>query len=143
MSWTRPLLLTCLVVLSVITLFHEADSAAVSDKKAASPQGALRKIFMPEADASSFFKRRGKRAVKTQDEINAEQRQRLAADERRMEYHEEQSNEFESYAEEEHDGESTQRANSNHSPGGHIGSSSVSSVLRSFTQVNRITHELI
>ncbi|XP_016111351.1 unique cartilage matrix-associated protein-like [Sinocyclocheilus grahami] len=72
MSWTRPLLLTCLFVLSVITLFHGADSAAVSDKKAASPQGALRKIFMQEADASSFFKRRGKRAVKTQDEINGE-----------------------------------------------------------------------
>uniref|UniRef100_A0A673J8G9 Unique cartilage matrix-associated protein n=1 Tax=Sinocyclocheilus rhinocerous TaxID=307959 RepID=A0A673J8G9_9TELE len=94
---------TYLSRVSSVTVFHEADSAAVSDKKAASPQGALRKIFMPEADASSFFKRRGKRAVKTQDEINAEQRQRLAADERRMEYHEEQSNEFESYAEEEHD----------------------------------------
>ncbi|XP_073687931.1 unique cartilage matrix-associated protein [Garra rufa] len=103
MSWTRPLLLTCLVVLSAITLFHGADSAVVSDKKAADPQGALRKIFMPEADASSFFKRRGRRAVKTQDEINAEQRQRLAADERRREYHEEQRNAFESYAEEEHD----------------------------------------
>ncbi|RXN23831.1 cartilage matrix-associated -like protein [Labeo rohita] len=102
MSWTRPLLLTCLV-LSAITLFHGADTAAVSDKKAADPQGALRKIFMPEADASSFFKRRSRRAVKTQDEINAEQRQRLAADERRREYHEEQRNEFESYAEEEHD----------------------------------------
>ncbi|KAK9952088.1 hypothetical protein ABG768_017946 [Culter alburnus] len=106
MSWTQPVLLTCLVVLSAITLFHGADSAAVSDKsdaKAANPQGALRSIFMPEADASSFFKRRSRRAVKTQDEINAEQRQRLAADERRREYHEEQRNEFENYAEEEHD----------------------------------------
>ncbi len=35
-------------------------------------EGALRKVFMPEADASSFFKRRGKRAVKTQDEMNGE-----------------------------------------------------------------------
>ncbi len=35
-------------------------------------EGALRKVFMPEADASSFFKRRGKRSVKTQDEINGE-----------------------------------------------------------------------
>ncbi|XP_026057606.1 unique cartilage matrix-associated protein [Carassius auratus] len=118
MSWTRPLLLTCLVVLSVITLFHGADSAAVSDKKAANPEvlksssaslmlffteGALSNVFMQEADASSFFKRRGKRAVKTQDEINAEQRQRLAADERRREYHEGQRNKFESYAEEEND----------------------------------------
>ncbi|ROL54631.1 putative cartilage matrix-associated protein [Anabarilius grahami] len=132
MSWTQPVLLTCLVVLSAITLFHGADSAAVSDKsdaKATNPQGdqkphnvsidlseffhlinvlfftkgALRSIFMPEADASSFFKRRSRRAVKTQDEINAEQRQRLAADKRRSEYHEEQRDEFENYAEEEHD----------------------------------------
>ncbi|CAM4734112.1 unnamed protein product [Leuciscus chuanchicus] len=106
MSWTQPALLTCLVVLSAITLFHEADSSAVSDRrdgKAANPQGALRKIFMPESDASSFFKRRGRRSVKTQDEINAEQRQRLAADERRREYHEEQRNQFENYAEEEDD----------------------------------------
>lgn len=34
-----------------------------------------------------------------------EQQQRLAADERRREYHEEQRNEFENYAEEEHNGE--------------------------------------
>lgn len=57
----------------------------------------------------------------------AEQRQRLAADERRRAYHEEQRNKFENYAEEEHDGE-----NSNHSAGGHVGSGSISSVLRSF-----------
>lgn len=36
----------------------------------------------------------------------AEQRQRLAADERRREYHEEQRNKYENYAEEENDGES-------------------------------------
>jgi len=35
----------------------------------------------------------------------AEQRQRLAADKRRREYHEEQRNQFENYAEEESDGE--------------------------------------
>lgn len=34
-----------------------------------------------------------------------EQQQRLAADERKREYHEEQRNEFENYAEEEHNGE--------------------------------------
>ncbi|KAG7230998.1 hypothetical protein INR49_025027 [Caranx melampygus] len=41
--------------------------------------------------------------VKSQDEINAEQRLVLAADERKREFHEEKRNEFESYAEEEHD----------------------------------------
>ncbi|XP_051548721.1 unique cartilage matrix-associated protein-like [Myxocyprinus asiaticus] len=106
MSWTQPVLLTCLVVLFALTFFQGTDSTAVSDKKdskAANPQGPLWKIFMPEADASNFFKRRSRRAAKSQDEINAEQRQRLAADKRKREYHEEQSNEFESYAEEEHD----------------------------------------
>ncbi|XP_051979368.1 unique cartilage matrix-associated protein-like isoform X2 [Xyrauchen texanus] len=106
MSWTQPILLTCLVVLLTLTLFQGTDSTAVSDKKdsmAANPQGPLRKIFMAEADASNFFKHRSRRAAKSQDEINAEQRQRLAADKRKRDYHEEQSNEFESYAEEEHD----------------------------------------
>ncbi|KAI7812209.1 unique cartilage matrix-associated protein [Triplophysa rosa] len=106
MFWTQPVLLTCLVVAFTITLFEGTDSAAVSDKKdvkASDPQGALRKIFMPEADASNFFKRRSRRATKSQDEINAEQRQRLAADLRMRQFHEEQRNTFENYAEEEND----------------------------------------
>lgn len=37
----------------------------------------------------------------------AEQRQVLAADERKREFHEEKRNEFESFAEEEHDGTET------------------------------------
>ncbi|XP_062318193.1 unique cartilage matrix-associated protein [Osmerus eperlanus] len=104
MSWTAVLLLTVLLALS---LSHEADSVAVPDDKdttkALDPQGPLRRIFMPEEDAANFFRRRRRRAVKSQDEIDAEQRQRLAADERKREYHEEQRNEFEGYAEEEHD----------------------------------------
>uniref|UniRef100_A0A8C2WY73 Unique cartilage matrix-associated protein n=1 Tax=Cyclopterus lumpus TaxID=8103 RepID=A0A8C2WY73_CYCLU len=65
--------------------------------------GPLKKIFMKEADASNFFRRRSRRGAKSQDEINAEQRQILAADERKREFHEEKRNEFESFAEEEHD----------------------------------------
>ncbi|XP_017341626.1 unique cartilage matrix-associated protein [Ictalurus punctatus] len=107
MSWMRPDLLTCLALLFVLTLFYEVDTAIVPDgkesKKAASLQGGLRRIFMEESDATNFFKRRGRRAVKSQDELNVEQQQRLAADERKREYHEEQRNEFENYAEEEHD----------------------------------------
>ncbi|XP_055048527.2 unique cartilage matrix-associated protein [Misgurnus anguillicaudatus] len=106
MSWMKPVLLTCLMVVLTITLFKGADTAAVSDKKdvkAADPQGSPPKIFMSEADASNFFKRRSRRATKTQDEINAEQRQRQAADLKMRQYHEEQRNEFENYAEEEHD----------------------------------------
>ncbi|XP_027019824.2 unique cartilage matrix-associated protein [Tachysurus fulvidraco] len=107
MSWMRSALLTCLALLFILTLFYEVDAANAADGKAhkttAGLQGGLRKIFMEERDATNFFKRRGRRAVKSQDELNVEQQQRLAADERKREYHEEQRNEFENYAEEEHD----------------------------------------
>ncbi|XP_026877264.1 unique cartilage matrix-associated protein [Electrophorus electricus] len=104
MFWMRPVLLNCLAVLFILKLFHKADSTTLSDgKKAAGPQGELKGIFMQERDATNFFRRRNRRAVKSQDEINAELRQRLAADERKREYHEERMNQFETYAEEEHD----------------------------------------
>lgn len=106
MSWTHPALLALLAVFIALTLSNGANSAAVSDKtdsKAANRQGAMKRIFMPETDAFNFFKRRSRRAVKSQDELNAEQRQRLAADERKREYHETQRSKFENYAEEEGD----------------------------------------
>ncbi|XP_034445225.1 unique cartilage matrix-associated protein isoform X2 [Hippoglossus hippoglossus] len=83
----------------------EAESAAVpsSTSSTTDPQGPLKRIFMKEADASNFFRRRSKRGAKSQDEINAEQRLVLAADQRKREFHEEQRNEFENYAEEEND----------------------------------------
>ncbi|KAL2093547.1 hypothetical protein ACEWY4_010859 [Coilia grayii] len=65
--------------------------------------GVMKKIFMPESDAFTFFRRRSRRAVKSQDELNAEQRLRLSADERRREYNENQRSKFENYAEEEGD----------------------------------------
>ncbi|KAM9495845.1 putative cartilage matrix-associated protein [Clarias gariepinus] len=106
MSWMRPALLTCLALLFVFTLFYEVGAATAADskahKKASGLQGGLRRIFMEERDATSFFKRRGRRAVKSQDELNVEQQQRLAADERKREFHDEQRNRFENYAEEEH-----------------------------------------
>lgn len=34
--------------------------------------GALKRIFMPESDASTFFRRRSRRDVKSQDELNGE-----------------------------------------------------------------------
>uniref|UniRef100_A0A8C4IKJ2 Unique cartilage matrix-associated protein n=1 Tax=Dicentrarchus labrax TaxID=13489 RepID=A0A8C4IKJ2_DICLA len=93
MSWTYATLLALLGVLLALS----------SEIPPASTAGPLKKIFMKEADASNFFRRRSRRGVKSQDEINAEQRQILAADERKREFHEEKRNEFESYAEEEHD----------------------------------------
>ncbi|KAM8751252.1 putative cartilage matrix-associated protein [Acanthopagrus schlegelii] len=105
MSWTYATLLALVAVLLALSLSPEADSAAVpsSTGSAKDPQGVLKKIFMKEADASNFFRRRSRRGAKSQDEINAEQKQILAADERKREFHEEKRNEFESYAEEEHD----------------------------------------
>ncbi|KAM4573537.1 putative cartilage matrix-associated protein [Odontesthes bonariensis] len=103
MSWTYAALLALLTVLFALSLSPEADSAAVPSSSAKAPQGPLRRIFMKEADASNFFRRRSRRAVKSQDELNAEQRQVLAADKRKREFHEEKRNEFESYAEEDSD----------------------------------------
>ncbi|KAI3371166.1 hypothetical protein L3Q82_023793 [Scortum barcoo] len=98
-------LIRSLCVLSSDPVSPEADSASVpsSTGSAKDPKGPLKRIFMKEADASNFFRRRSRRGTKSQDEINAEQRQVLAADERKREFHEEKRNEFESYAEEEHD----------------------------------------
>ncbi|CAG5957795.1 unnamed protein product [Menidia menidia] len=103
MPWTHAALLAVFTVLLALSLTPEADSAAVSASTAKNPQGPMRRIFMKEADAANFFRKRSRRAVKSQDEINAEQRQVLAADERKREFHEEKRNEFENYAEEEND----------------------------------------
>ncbi|XP_014885689.1 putative cartilage matrix-associated protein isoform X2 [Poecilia latipinna] len=107
MSWTYATLLVLLAVLLALSLSPETAESAAADsstRNVKSPAGQLRRIFMKEADASNFFRKRSRRAVKSQDEINAEQRQVLAADERKREFHEEKRNEFESYAEEDNDG---------------------------------------
>ncbi|XP_034445224.1 unique cartilage matrix-associated protein isoform X1 [Hippoglossus hippoglossus] len=105
MSCTYATVLALLAVLLALSLSPEAESAAVpsSTSSTTDPQGPLKRIFMKEADASNFFRRRSKRGAKSQDEINAEQRLVLAADQRKREFHEEQRNEFENYAEEEND----------------------------------------
>ncbi|KAM6960664.1 putative cartilage matrix-associated protein [Aplochiton taeniatus] len=107
MSWTHAALLAILTGLLTLSLSQEADSANVpvekASPKALHPTGPLKRIFMKEADASNFFRRRSRRAAKSQDEIDAEQKQVLAADQRKREFHEEQRNKFESFAEEEHD----------------------------------------
>uniref|UniRef100_A0A3Q2SZD1 Unique cartilage matrix-associated protein n=1 Tax=Fundulus heteroclitus TaxID=8078 RepID=A0A3Q2SZD1_FUNHE len=106
MSWTHATLLALLAVLLALNWSPGAESAAVarSTGNAKGPAGLpLRRIFIKEADASNFFRRRNRRAVKSQDELNAEQSQVLAADERMREFHEEKRNKFENYAEEDHD----------------------------------------
>uniref|UniRef100_A0A8C0XUZ7 Unique cartilage matrix-associated protein n=1 Tax=Castor canadensis TaxID=51338 RepID=A0A8C0XUZ7_CASCN len=84
MTWSQVLLLSCL---SATVLLCSAKQ----------------KIFMQESDASNFLKRRSKRSPKSQDEVNAENRQKLRADEQRREYYEEQRSEFENFVEEQKD----------------------------------------
>ncbi|XP_066561125.1 upper zone of growth plate and cartilage matrix associated a [Amia ocellicauda] len=105
MNWTRILYLSFLGTVLILAIAQEAGSAAVRDDKdkADTPASLKQKIFMPESDASKFFKRRSRRSAKSRDEVNAENRQKLAADELRREYYEEQRNEFENFVEEERD----------------------------------------
>ncbi|KAK7879152.1 hypothetical protein WMY93_034066 [Mugilogobius chulae] len=104
MSWTSASVLALLALLSALTLCPEADSAAVpSDNTAQEGKGPVQRVFLKDSDASHFFRRRSRRAAKSPDEINAEQRQVLAADERRREFHEEKRNEYENHAEEQSD----------------------------------------
>ncbi|XP_051810621.1 upper zone of growth plate and cartilage matrix associated a [Acanthochromis polyacanthus] len=103
MFWTRVLVLCFLTTFLILTFSSVVESAAVrDDAKPADPQGAARQVFMPESDASNFFKRRTRRSVRYY-ELQAEQRVKIAASERRREYNEEQRNEYENYAEEDRD----------------------------------------
>ncbi|KAM9815221.1 unique cartilage matrix-associated protein [Syngnathus typhle] len=103
MWWTRGNFVALVAALVALSFFcPEADCAAAPGCRAVveESQGPPRGIFMKGGDASDFFRRRSRRAVKSPDELNAEQRQVLAADERRREFHEEKRNEFENYVEE-------------------------------------------
>ncbi|XP_032445510.1 LOW QUALITY PROTEIN: upper zone of growth plate and cartilage matrix associated a [Xiphophorus hellerii] len=106
MSWTRAFLLSSLSVLLIVTFSGVVKSAAVrDDSKPADAQGAARQVFMAESDASNFFsqKRRSRRSPKYYAEVQAEQRMKRAASERRREYNEEQRDEYENYLEEDRD----------------------------------------
>ncbi|XP_047431063.1 upper zone of growth plate and cartilage matrix associated a [Mugil cephalus] len=104
MSWTRGLVLSLLTALLIFTFSSVVKSAAVRDgSKPADAKGAAPQVFMPESDASNFFKRRSRRSPRYYAEFLAEQRVRLAADKRRRDYNEEQRSEYENYVEEDRD----------------------------------------
>ncbi|XP_042259675.1 upper zone of growth plate and cartilage matrix associated a [Thunnus maccoyii] len=104
MSWTRVIVLSLLTTLLILTISTAVKSAAVPDNsKAADPKGAARQVFMPESEASNFFKRRSRRSVQYYAELQAEQRVRMSNNEHRREHNEEQRHEFENYVEEERD----------------------------------------
>ncbi|XP_033880807.3 unique cartilage matrix-associated protein-like [Acipenser ruthenus] len=107
MNWNQIIFISLLATVLILAIANEAESAAVrtdkSDIKTGDGENLKKRIFMQESEATAFLKRRGRRSTKSKDEVNAENRQRLAADERRREYYEEQRNEFENYVEEERD----------------------------------------
>ncbi|XP_052583428.1 unique cartilage matrix-associated protein isoform X3 [Peromyscus californicus insignis] len=106
MSWRQVILLSSLLAMVLLCMLQEGTSASVGSRPAAgeeAPEGVKEKIFMQESDASNFLKRRGKRSPKSQDEVNAENTQKLRDDELRREYYEEQRNELENFAEEQRD----------------------------------------
>ncbi|XP_029472440.1 unique cartilage matrix-associated protein [Rhinatrema bivittatum] len=105
MSCKEMVLLSGLATILLLTMLQDGDAAALGSGKA-SAEGKKpnpKNIFMKESDASNFLKRRSKRSPRSWYEINAENRQRQAADERRREYYEEQRNEYENNAEEDQD----------------------------------------
>ncbi|XP_037315560.1 upper zone of growth plate and cartilage matrix associated a [Pungitius pungitius] len=103
MSWTRVLVLPLLTTLLILTFSSVVGGAAVQrDSEAVDPKGAARQVFVPESDASNFFKRRSRRSTRYY-ELQAEQRVRLSVNERRREYSEEQRDEYDNYVKEERD----------------------------------------
>ncbi|XP_054114437.1 upper zone of growth plate and cartilage matrix-associated protein isoform X2 [Callithrix jacchus] len=104
MTWRQVFLLSGFSALVLLSMLQEGTAQAVGDEAS---EDAKQKIFMQESDALSFLKRRGRRSPKSQDEANAENRQKLRADELRREYHEEQRNESENFVEEQNDAATT------------------------------------
>ncbi|KAK2892976.1 hypothetical protein QQF64_035111 [Cirrhinus molitorella] len=103
MAGTQTVLLTLLPTVLILIALAGVESAAVKDGKDSEAKGAPKRVFMPASDASNFFKRRGRRSPRTYEEYYAEQRVKLAGNERRREHLEEQNNEYENYLEEERD----------------------------------------
>ncbi|KAM6895217.1 upper zone of growth plate and cartilage matrix associated a [Xenentodon cancila] len=104
MSWTQVLVQSLLATLLILTVSSVVKSAAVrGDSKPAEPRGAAKHVFVPESDASNFFKRRSRRSVNFYAELQAEHRVKLAASEQTREYNEEQRSEYENYVEEDRD----------------------------------------
>ncbi|KAM7157280.1 putative cartilage matrix-associated protein isoform 1-T1 [Molossus nigricans] len=106
MAWRKLLLVSCFLAALLLTMLQEGTGASVGTSQVArqeAQEGVEQKIFMQESDASNFLKRRGKRSPKSREEVNAENRQKLWADELRREYHEEQRNEYENFVEEQND----------------------------------------
>uniref|UniRef100_A0A3Q3WVN3 Unique cartilage matrix-associated protein n=1 Tax=Mola mola TaxID=94237 RepID=A0A3Q3WVN3_MOLML len=104
MSWTQVVVVSLFTTLLILTFSSVVENAALrDDSKADHPKGVPLHVFMPESDASNFFKRRSRRSSGYYAEPQAEQRVKLSLSERRREYDEEQRNDSENYVEERRD----------------------------------------
>uniref|UniRef100_A0A4X1VXY3 Unique cartilage matrix-associated protein n=1 Tax=Sus scrofa TaxID=9823 RepID=A0A4X1VXY3_PIG len=133
MAWRQLFLISCLSTVVLLSMLQEGTSASVGTRQVAGQEAqegecrvypgvqggwagkpvmvvtglsrvsGVKEIFMQESDALNFLKKRSKRSPRSRDEVNAENRQKLRADELRREYHEEQRNEFENFVEEQND----------------------------------------
>ncbi|XP_006894333.1 PREDICTED: unique cartilage matrix-associated protein [Elephantulus edwardii] len=106
MTWRQFFVLSCLSATVLLSLLQDGAAVSVGTQLTAVEEdqgGAKQEIFAQASDASNFLKKRDKRSSKSQDEVNAENRQKLWADELRREYYEEQRNEFENFVEEQND----------------------------------------
>ncbi|XP_026065178.1 unique cartilage matrix-associated protein isoform X2 [Carassius auratus] len=103
MARTHTLLLTLLPTILILIVLARVESAAVRDGKDSEAQRAPKQVFMPASDASNFFKRRGRRSPRSYEEYYAEQRVKMATNQRMRELLEEQNNKHENYLEEERD----------------------------------------
>ncbi|XP_022435917.1 unique cartilage matrix-associated protein [Delphinapterus leucas] len=106
MAWRQLFLICCLSAVVLLSTLREGTAVAVGTRRLAGQEvqeGVEGKIFMQESDALNFLKKRGKRSLKSREEVNAENRQKLQADELRREHYEEQRNEFENFVEEQND----------------------------------------
>ncbi|XP_043943901.1 unique cartilage matrix-associated protein [Protopterus annectens] len=104
MNWIQIFVLSSLAVVLLFTVKKTETAAVRPDRTDAEGTKDFRNsIFLKDSDAVSFFKTRKRRSTKSRDEVNAENRQRLAADRYRRNYYEEKQNEFRKYVEEERD----------------------------------------
>ncbi|XP_058480293.1 upper zone of growth plate and cartilage matrix associated a [Solea solea] len=103
MLWARVFVLSVLTTLLILTFSNVVENTEVPDSsQPADDKGTSQRVFMPVSDASNFFKRRNRRSSRYY-EIQAEQRVKIAANERWREHNEEQRSRRENYAEEARD----------------------------------------
>lgn len=105
MNWIQIFVISSLAIVLFFTV-KKTETAAVRPDGTDSEESIKRfrdSIFIKDSDAANFFRSRRRRSTKSRDEVNAENRQRLAADRSRRNYYEEKQNEFRKHVEEERD----------------------------------------